>query len=300
MAKSKLLLVDDNPEFLKSLTLFLQSEGYQVQSCISSKEALNILQNPENVPELIISDILMEDVDGITFFREVMENPFLNHIPFIFITGVSNPQIIQWAKSIGVDDVLTKPIEMKELVAVVEGKLKRFRLQIKDHQLLKDMMARASNSNKNEASGKPRAFILFYAVWDSITGPKIESFYPSDTLDFSLNRVISHLFQGFKKIYNEEEGEETYDLLIRIPSIEQKCFSLFIALDPTKKNHEMLLVGVIAPNINYLQSNSLKSALGELSNEILSEKPDIKLKLHWKEVRKCLTTKIKIDLKNLI
>ena len=299
MAKSKLLLVDDNLEFLKSLTLFLESEGFQVQSCISSKEALNVLQNPENVPELIISDILMEDVDGITFFREVMENPFLNHLPFIFVTGVSNPQLIQWAKSIGVDDVLTKPIEMKELLAVIEGKLKRFRLQIKDHQLLKDILARTSNNSKNEASGKPTDCILFYAVWNSITGPKIESFYPSDEVDFSLNPVISHLFQGFKKIHDEEEGEESYDLLIRIPSIEQKCFSLFVALDPATKNHEMMLVGVIAPNINYLQSNSLKNALWELSKEILSEKENIEFESHWKEVRKCLTTKIKIDLKNL-
>jgi DNA-binding response OmpR family regulator len=79
----------------------------------------------DHLPDLILADIMMPLMDGFTFYERVVSNPYLNHIPFIFLTAKSSGDDIRQGKELGVDDYLTKPFAPEDLLASIRGKLKR-------------------------------------------------------------------------------------------------------------------------------------------------------------------------------
>jgi DNA-binding response OmpR family regulator len=69
---------------------------------------------------------MMPDMNGYQFYLRVRQNPAWLHIPFLFLTAKGQSEDIRYAKEMGIDDYLTKPIEAEDLVAAVRGKLHRF------------------------------------------------------------------------------------------------------------------------------------------------------------------------------
>jgi DNA-binding response OmpR family regulator len=82
----------------------------------------------KNAVDLILSDIKFGDTDfgGFEFFKAVQAKPEWRSVPFIFMSALTDGVIIRSGVQLGVDDYLTKPIEPELLIAVVEGKLKRY------------------------------------------------------------------------------------------------------------------------------------------------------------------------------
>jgi chemotaxis family two-component system response regulator PixG len=130
------MVIDDNLEFLKAIQLTLEMEGYRVITAANGQAALDKLQTGfkaqvqepgllKRLPDLILADIMMPLMDGYNFFERVRANPYLNHIPFVFITAKSSLEEIRHGKELGADDYLTKPFSPEDLLAVVRGKLKR-------------------------------------------------------------------------------------------------------------------------------------------------------------------------------
>ena len=138
--KALILVVDDNVEFLKGVETTLAMEGYEVWTAHNGQEGLDRLQaafrgrGGENVsmdrlPDLILADIMMPIMDGYAFFERVRANPYLNHIPVIFLTAKSSDVDIRYGKELGIDDYLTKPFSPEVLLASVRGKLRRVEQQ---------------------------------------------------------------------------------------------------------------------------------------------------------------------------
>jgi CheY-like chemotaxis protein len=125
--KGVILVVDDDELLLKSLEDELARFNYKVITAISVNEALEILEN--NVVDLIISDIKFPDtqMDGFSFFSLLQKHKHLGNVPFILMSVLGDGGIIRSGVQLGVDDYLTKPIDMDLLIAVVEGKLKRYK-----------------------------------------------------------------------------------------------------------------------------------------------------------------------------
>lgn len=125
--KSVILIVDDDELLLKSLEDELSRFNYKLITATSVNEALEILEN--NVVDLIISDIKFPDtqMDGFSFFSLLQKHKHLGNIPFILMSVLGDGGIIRSGVQLGVDDYLTKPIDMDLLLAVVEGKLKRYK-----------------------------------------------------------------------------------------------------------------------------------------------------------------------------
>jgi CheY-like chemotaxis protein len=125
--KGVILVVDDDELLLKSLEDELARFNYKVITATSVNEALEILEN--NVVDLIISDIKFPDtqMDGFSFFSLLQKHKHLGNIPFILMSVLGDGGIIRSGVQLGVDDYLTKPIDMDLLLAVVEGKLKRYK-----------------------------------------------------------------------------------------------------------------------------------------------------------------------------
>jgi two-component system, OmpR family, alkaline phosphatase synthesis response regulator PhoP len=138
-SKPLMMVVDDQPDVLEVIMVILEREGYQVWTATNGRHALQRLEaaltrwrqqgdpavGSRYLPDLIISDILMPVMDGYTFYEQTRANPYLNHIPFIFLTAMQHEDDIRRGKELGVDDYLTKPIQMEDLLASVHGKLKR-------------------------------------------------------------------------------------------------------------------------------------------------------------------------------
>ena len=82
--KPLILLVEDNPGVLLNITVTLEFNEYEVISATNGKEGLSTLAKIERLPDLIISDIMMPEMDGYEFFENVSENPKWNQIPFSF------------------------------------------------------------------------------------------------------------------------------------------------------------------------------------------------------------------------
>ena len=128
-----ILVVDDYPPFLEMLEMTLSEEGYQVWCAANGQDALNKLlveyRQQYRVPDLILADIMMPGMDGYAFYERVRENPYLNHIPFIFLTAKATDADIRRGKELGVEDYLCKPCSGKDLLASVRGKLWRVEQQ---------------------------------------------------------------------------------------------------------------------------------------------------------------------------
>jgi two-component system response regulator VanR len=120
---ASVLVVDDQPEILENLELVLAAEGYQVLTASDGVEALALLQS--HTVNLIVADIAMPRMNGYQLYQHVRENPQWVTVPFLFLTARALDSDVRYGKELGVDDYLTKPIEPEDLIAVVNGKLRR-------------------------------------------------------------------------------------------------------------------------------------------------------------------------------
>ncbi len=127
--KYKILLVDDEPDILEFLGYNLKKEGFEVHTAQNGEEALNIAK--KILPQLIILDVMMPEMDGIETCEELKKIPELNNtiITFLSARGEDYTQIAGFEA--GADDFVTKPIKPKILVSKVKALLKRYKSEDK-------------------------------------------------------------------------------------------------------------------------------------------------------------------------
>jgi DNA-binding NarL/FixJ family response regulator len=121
----KILLVDDDELLRGVLKLSLEREGYQVKDEGSAIEALKIFE--QFVPDAIVSDVNMPKMNGFEFCRQLRAQNQGELIPFIFLSIVDNVENKAEGHTCGADDYLTKPFDMKELIAKIERSIERTR-----------------------------------------------------------------------------------------------------------------------------------------------------------------------------
>jgi CheY-like chemotaxis protein len=120
---ARVLLVDDDPKVLRLLEATLRLKDYEVQKVETGAEALELLK--QDVPDLIISDIMMPDLDGYDFLRRVRSMTRANTVPFIFLSARSEPEDVVRGLRLGADEFLRKPFSIDELLVRVERVLDR-------------------------------------------------------------------------------------------------------------------------------------------------------------------------------
>ena len=116
--KLRVLLVDDIPEALESFAALLELEGAQVTAVGSGKEALAAAETAEF--DLLFSDIAMPGMDGYALIAALRANTRTANLRAIALTGFGRSQDVKQALGSGFDAHLAKPIEMEELLHVVE------------------------------------------------------------------------------------------------------------------------------------------------------------------------------------
>ncbi|KOR36824.1 NagC family transcriptional regulator [Planktothricoides sp. SR001] len=119
----KLLLIDDDPNLILLVQDYLEFRGYAVITAENGREALDILK--EEIPDMIICDVMMPEMDGYTFVKNVRENPRTEWIPVLFLSAKGQSQDRVKGLNTGADVYMVKPFEPEELVAQVESTLKQ-------------------------------------------------------------------------------------------------------------------------------------------------------------------------------
>ena len=190
----RILIVEDNDE-LRNYLLQTLSEEYTVQTCSNGKEALTII--PEYKPELVISDIMMPEMDGLELCSNIKKDIRYSHIPIILLTAKASEEHQLEGLETGADDYITKPFNMEVLklriCKMIEMNIKRqeiFNQEIKiepsrititplDQQLIEKAIAIVEdNINETEFSVEELASSLnisrsyFYKKMIKITGKK--------------------------------------------------------------------------------------------------------------------------------
>ncbi|MBE9478887.1 MAG: response regulator transcription factor [Chloroflexi bacterium] len=119
-----ILIVDDEPVILDSLSDILCVHGFQVLKASNGLEALEILR--DQIPDLILTDIMMPEMNGYQLYNRIRQNPEWVWIPLIFLTAKGEAEDIRFGKELGADDYLMKPIDAEDLIAAILGKLRRY------------------------------------------------------------------------------------------------------------------------------------------------------------------------------
>jgi DNA-binding NarL/FixJ family response regulator len=120
---ARLLLVDDEPGLREAVQAYLEDSGYTVDVASNAGDGWQLLQ--QNQPDLVISDIMMPQVDGYQFLKQVREDPRFKALPVVFLTakGMTGDRIQGYHA--GCDAYLSKPFDPDELVAIVTNLLER-------------------------------------------------------------------------------------------------------------------------------------------------------------------------------
>lgn len=129
LSKGIILIVDDTPDNLRLLSSMLKDQGYEVRKAISGKAALLALQTL--IPDLILLDIKMPDLDGYQICQQLKAVERTAQIPIIFLSALDNINDKIKAFTVGGVDYITKPFQTQEVLVRVETHLMTRRLQQK-------------------------------------------------------------------------------------------------------------------------------------------------------------------------
>ena len=121
MPMLKILLVDDDPNIRQLVNLYLQKEGFEVMMADRGDEALKMFK--ASPPNLILLDIMLPGMDGWQVCREVRK---ISNIPIIMLTAKDETFDKVLGLELGADDYVSKPFDMKELVARIKAVSRRF------------------------------------------------------------------------------------------------------------------------------------------------------------------------------
>lgn len=131
----KILLVDDEQDILEIVGYNLSQEGYQIVTASNGKEA--IAKAKKELPQLIIMDVMMPEMDGMEACENIRRIPELAHVIITFLTARSEDYSQVAGFDAGADDYIAKPIKPKVLVSKVKALLRRLKEEEKSSDVLK-------------------------------------------------------------------------------------------------------------------------------------------------------------------
>lgn len=160
----KILVLEDDKDLNKTVCSFLNHSGYEAHGCLNAVDAYDTLA--DNVFDLIISDIMIPDIDGFEFASNVRE--MNDNIPILFMTARDDIASKQRGFRIGVDDYMVKPIDLDELFLRIGALLRRAKIaankKIEIGTFVMDADEHTAYLNDEEISLTNREFSILYKL----------------------------------------------------------------------------------------------------------------------------------------
>ncbi len=201
----KILIVDDDNTLRAALTRYLKDRGFLVRNAASGTEGLDsFMQDP---PDLIVSDVVMPEMDGFKLCEKVRETAVGQLVPFIFLSGRCDLEDRIQGHSIGADDYLVKPFHPRELIAKIEAQLARAsRIHLQIHLQIEKALKLANHQQPRVTQAPlmltPAEEKVFWEVVQGFTNKTI-----GDRLFISPRTVQTHLSNILSKLSLENRSQ---------------------------------------------------------------------------------------------
>ena len=220
---NKILVIDDDIAINELIKVNLELNGYNVLQAYDGTTGFAIAK--QELPDLIILDVMMPEVDGYTVAQRIRQNPTTEETPILMLTALSQLNDKVKGFNIGVDDYLVKPFEMEELQVRVKALLKRSR-KIPESMATKELLVFKEvtllpESYSVKISDKiakltPIEFEIFYILFQNhgnmVSSKKllkdIWGYEPDDDIE-TIRVHIRHLRSKINKISNNKKYIET-------------------------------------------------------------------------------------------
>jgi len=119
----KILLVEDDTSLRENIAELLELSGFSVFSASNGRIAVDMAK--KNLPDLVLCDIMMPEMDGYGVLEQLSSDQNTRHIPFIFVSAKTEKQDVRRGMNLGADDYLTKPFEEEELLTAIRCRLEK-------------------------------------------------------------------------------------------------------------------------------------------------------------------------------
>ena len=117
----KILFIEDDPVVRENTAELLELANYEVITAANGKIGVGLAK--KHIPDIIICDILMPELDGYGVLKVLSQNEKTKHIPFIYLSAKTERQDVRKGMDMGADDYITKPFEEAELISAIESRL---------------------------------------------------------------------------------------------------------------------------------------------------------------------------------
>lgn len=195
VSRKLLMIVEDDKEIREYVAQELRKD-YHIVECQDGKQAFEVIM--QQIPDLIISDLMMPNMDGITLCNKVRQNIRLSHIPFIVMTAKSQEEDRLQSLEVGVDAYITKPFNMEVLSKTIKNLLQshdRLRNTFSGQQMPTDQIATPESKSPDER--------LLERVVKVVSAHLDDSSLTTDLIakEVGLSRV--HLYRKLKELTNQ-------------------------------------------------------------------------------------------------
>lgn len=119
-----ILIMEDDPGVRLPLEDLLEANGYAVIAAENGRQGVELAKKEE--PDLILSDIMMPEMDGYGAFEALQADPHTAVIPFIFLSAKADPVDVRAGLGLGADDYLTKPFDNRQLLEAIRRRLEKY------------------------------------------------------------------------------------------------------------------------------------------------------------------------------
>ncbi|MEE4571003.1 response regulator transcription factor [Paenibacillus polymyxa] len=225
MHNGTILLVDDEPEIIKLMQIYLENEGYRLLMTRDGLEALEQV-NREQI-DVMVLDVMMPNMDGIEACMKIRET---EHFPIIMLSAKGQDMDKITGLSVGADDYVTKPFSPLELVARIKSQLRRVRKythssSVLEHEMVLDELSINTVTHEVTLAGEsvkltPREFAIV------------------ELLARHRGQVLS-MEQIYEKVWKEQYLESNNTLMVHVRKIREK-----IETDPRKPKYLKTVWGI--------------------------------------------------------
>ena len=215
-----ILLVEDNPELLAFLKMSLKPFFKKVYSCTNGVDALEIVHR--NIPDIIVSDVIMPQMDGYDLCRKIKSDIAISHIPIILLTARGDSESMQLGYKLGADAYVSKPFDIDFLHTIIENQLKaRETIKIRyqeQSKLLSPQEITISNADER--------FVikLNELIEENISNPSLNVNFISSEIGMSRTSLYSKMSELLNTTVNDYINRIKFDkaaaLLTSNPTLE--------------------------------------------------------------------------------
>jgi len=221
---SKIVLIEDNTEMRENIKEILELADYSVYSAENGKKGVELIK--KEIPDLILCDIMMPELDGYGVLYLVSKNINTASIPFIFLTAKSERDDFRKGMNLGADDYITKPFDDTELLDSIEKRLTRIKQFAHEQDNTNDGLHTFINNakglddldklshEKRSKTYNKKEHIYFEADSPNflyfLTSGKVKTYKMNkDGKEFVTNLYKSGDFLGYKSLISEQTYEES-------------------------------------------------------------------------------------------